>query len=73
MGVAFVDLGDAWGGRFPTRAPGFIIPAEHESFEPNLGVGVGARIDVGPFGKMRLDVGRGSEGTEVHLSFGHTY
>ncbi|MBM3473132.1 MAG: hypothetical protein FJX75_07700 [Armatimonadetes bacterium] len=73
MGVAFVDIGDAWGGRFPTRSPGFVIPAEHETFHPNLGVGVGARIDVGPFGKMRLDLGRGTEGTEVHLSFGHTY
>jgi outer membrane protein insertion porin family len=73
MGVAFVDIGDAWGGRFPTQAPGFAIPAEHETFHPNLGVGVGARIDVGPFGKMRLDVGRGTEGTEVHLSFGHAY
>lgn len=71
--VGFVDVGDAWGGAFPTKAPGFVIPAEHESFRANIGVGVGARIDVGPFGKMRLDVGRGSEGTEVHLSFGHTF
>ncbi|MBM3499197.1 MAG: hypothetical protein FJX74_11060, partial [Armatimonadetes bacterium] len=71
--VGFMDVGDAWGGAFPTRAPGFVIPAEHDSFKANFGVGVGARIDVGPFGKMRLDVGRGSEGTEVHLSFGNTF
>jgi outer membrane protein insertion porin family len=71
--VAFVDVGDAWGGVFPTRAPGFVIPAEHDTFNPNFGIGAGARIDVGPFGKMRLDVGRGNEGTEVHLSFGNTF
>ncbi len=71
--VGFLDVGDAWGGVFPTKAPGFVIPAEHDSFTANLGIGAGARIDVGPFGKMRLDVGRGSEGTEVHLSFGQTF
>jgi outer membrane protein insertion porin family len=72
-GVAFFDGGDAWSGSFPTKVPGFVIPAEHDEFTLNIGVGVGARIDVGPFGKMRLDIGRGSEGTEVHLSFGQTF
>jgi len=71
--VGFFDVGDAWGGNFPVSAPGFVIPAEHENFHANVGIGAGARINVGPFGLMRLDVGRGSEGTQVHLSFGQTF
>ncbi len=71
-GVGFVDIGDAWGGKFPTKVPGFVIPAEHESFDPNFGVGAGVRLKTG-FGTLRLDMGRGDEGSEVHLSFGHTF
>jgi len=71
-GVGFVDIGDAWGGKFPTQVPGFVIPAEHESFDPNFGVGAGVRLKTG-FGTLRLDLGRGDEGSEVHLSFGHTF
>ncbi|MGQ9732141.1 MAG: BamA/OMP85 family outer membrane protein [Candidatus Zipacnadales bacterium] len=72
-GVGFIDIGDAWDGEFSTSIPGFVIPAEHQRFDANIGVGVGARLNVGPFGMMRLDLGRGDEGTEVHLSFGHTF
>jgi outer membrane protein insertion porin family len=73
IGVAFVDIGDAWGGEFPTQVAGFVIPAEHTEFTPKVGIGAGARLNVGPFGMMRLDLGRGDEGTEVHLSFGQTF
>lgn len=71
-GVGFIDVGDAWGGDFPTSVPGFDIPAEHDSFDPNVGVGVGVRLGT-QFGTLRLDLGRGDEGSEVHLSFGHTF
>lgn len=71
-GVGFIDIGDAWGGDFPTSVPGFIIPAEHDSFDPNFGVGAGVRLGT-QFGTLRLDMGRGDEGSEVHLSFGHTF
>lgn len=70
--VGFVDIGDAWGGTFATGTPGFNIPSEHDSFEPSIGYGIGARLGT-PFGRLRLDLGRGSEGSEVHLSFGHTF
>ncbi len=70
--VAFLDAGDAFGGFFPTRIPGFVIPAEHEDFRLNLGYGVGARLST-QFGQLRLDWGRSTEGSEVHFSFGEAF
>jgi outer membrane protein insertion porin family len=72
-GVGFMDVGDAWGGDFPTTVPGFVIPAEHDSFSPKFGVGLGVRLNVQPFGTLALDFGRGDEGSEVHLNFGQTF
>jgi outer membrane protein insertion porin family len=71
-GVAFVDVGDAFGGTFPTVVPGFNIPAEDESFKAHVGAGLGMRV-VTPIGPIRLDFGWGSDGSRAHFSFGQTF
>jgi len=70
--VAFVDAGDAWGGYFATKIPGFVIPSEHESFQLNVGYGIGVRLST-QFGQLRLDWGLGNEGSEIHFSFGEAF
>ncbi|MBP8954476.1 MAG: BamA/TamA family outer membrane protein [Armatimonadetes bacterium] len=70
--VGFVDVGDAYGGNFPTVVPGFSVPAEDQSFEPHVGIGVGARI-VTPVGPFRIDIGWGEDGSQAHVNFGHTF
>ena len=70
--VAFVDAGDAYGGLFPTKTPGFNIPAEDQDFNLHVGVGGGLRVKT-PFGQVRLDLGVGQEGTQAHFSFGETF
>lgn len=71
-GVAFVDIGSAWGGTFDTVVPGFTIKADDQGFEPHVGAGVGLRVDT-PIGAIRLDMGWGEEGSEAHFSFGQTF
>jgi outer membrane protein insertion porin family len=72
-GVAFIDAGDAFGGNFPTKVPGFLIPAEDQEFRLNVGYGVGIRLAIQSLGTLRLDWGKGSEGSEVHFSFGEAF
>ncbi len=71
-GVAFLDVGDAYGGVFQTPIPGFEIGAEDQSLDAHYSVGVGLRVktQVGP---MRLDVGFGEDGSRAHFGFGHTF
>lgn len=81
-GVAFVDYGDAWGA-----SPQFRLPAstptdplntlledmpQHEGFSPNLGYGVGIRVQT-PIGPLRLDYGLSEEGSRAHFSIGHVF
>lgn len=70
-GVAFADYGDAWkqADHLNIIDPAFF---QHDSFKPNLGVGIGIRV-VTPIGPLRLDYGRGSEGGRTHFSIGHAF
>lgn len=70
--VGFVDVGDAFGGVFPTVVPGFRIPADDPTFTAHVGAGVGIRV-VTPIGPIRLDFGWGDEGSQAHFSFGHMF
>ncbi|MFO8081734.1 MAG: BamA/TamA family outer membrane protein [Armatimonadota bacterium] len=70
--VAFVDVGDAYGGTFETVVPGFEIEATDQNFEPHVGVGAGVRV-ITPIGPIRLDMGFGEDGSQAHFSFGHTF
>ncbi|MFP4249834.1 MAG: outer membrane protein assembly factor [Armatimonadota bacterium] len=70
--VAFMDIGDAYGGTFETVVPGFEIEATDQTFEPHVGVGAGVRV-VTPIGPLRLDMGFGEDGSQAHFSFGHTF
>ena len=71
-GVAFIDIGDAYGGAFDTVVPGFSVPATDQSFKAHVGVGAGVRV-VTPIGPIRLDMGFGDDGSQAHFSFGHTF
>lgn len=70
--VAFVDIGDAFGGMFPTVVPGFNIPAEDDELTLHVGIGLGLRAKT-PLGPIRIDWGMGSEGSEVHFGFGQVF
>jgi outer membrane protein insertion porin family len=72
QGVGFVDVGDAWGTRYPlvTDIQGRFT--QHEGFHPRVGVGAGLRVTT-PIGPLRLDYGVGSEGAHVHFSIGHAF
>ena len=84
-GVAFVDCGDAWGAPIQYRQtvgvdqqgnPGLVDVingfAQHSNFSPNLGYGVGIRVNT-PLGPLRLDYGFGSEGSRAHFSIGNVF
>ncbi|MEN6642988.1 MAG: BamA/TamA family outer membrane protein [Armatimonadia bacterium] len=70
--VGFVDVGDAFGGQFPTIVPGFSVPADDQNLTAHVGAGVGLRV-VTPIGPIRLDFGWGEDGSQAHFSFGHTF
>jgi len=72
IAVGFIDVGDAFGGLFPTTVPGFTIPAEDETLNLHVGYGIGVRVQT-PVGPVRLDFGWGEYGAQTHFNFGHTF
>jgi outer membrane protein insertion porin family len=69
-GVAFVDIGDAWGASAVNQEniPGF---EQHRRFNPQIGIGVGVRFNT-PVGPVRLDLGFG-ETTRTHFAIGQAF
>ncbi len=67
--VGFVDVGDAWGGKFPTTVPGFNVPARDQDFEAHSAVGIGFRYNT-PIGPLRFDYAYGEDGGDLQLGFG---
>lgn len=63
--VAFVDVGDAWGGEFAALS-------DSRDFELHVGYGLGVRVQT-PIGPLRLDYGWGDESNEFHFGFGSTF
>jgi len=72
VGVVFLDWGDGWGGVWSTADQSIVYPAEHQSFSPRLGYGLGLRV-VTPVGPIRMDLGFSSEGQEPHISIGQMF
>jgi len=68
LGVAFVDVGDAWGGAIAAD-PYF---EGDEAFTAHLGYGGGIRVKT-PIGPLRLDLGFSEEGTETHFGVRHMF
>ena len=62
IAVAFVDVGDAWGG---SVAEDVNINGDL-SYTTHFGYGVGVRVAT-PIGPIRLDLGFSKEGTETHF------
>lgn len=68
--VAFMDVGQAWGGDYGSlNLNGF---NQNGDSHPHVGAGFGVRAVTG-LGAVRLDLGFGNEGTRAHFGFGHTF
>jgi len=70
LGVAFVDVGDAWGG--PVASDPVFEDVVHDSFTAHVGYGIGVRVRT-PIGPLRLDLGFSEEGTETHFGVQHMF
>ncbi len=70
-GLAFIDVGDAWGSRFQFEPGTQTDFDQHDHFSPRVGVGFGARY-VTQLGFLGLDVAWG-EGTNTYLVLGDTF
>lgn len=71
VGLAFLDVGDAWGSRYQFK-PGVNTDFnQHVGFSPKIGVGVGARY-LSSAGLIGLDVGWG-EGIHTYLVVGERF
>ena len=65
--VAFMDIGDAWGGDW---ADPYAVP--DDSMNLHVGYGVGIRVNT-PIGPIRIDYGLGEDGARTHFSIGHAF
>lgn len=74
QGVAFIDVGDAWGTGYdlPTTADPTGRFDQDEGFDAHIGAGLGIRVTT-PIGPLRLDWGFGKEGSRAHFSIGHVF
>lgn len=70
--AAFVDYGDAWGGKWPYQGGQYVYQARHQKFKPTLGYGFGIRVQT-PMGPIRIDYGFGKEGPKAHFAIGQTF
>ena len=66
IGVAFVDVGDAWGG------PAAVDLQSDLSFKPHVGYGLGVRVAT-PIGPLRLDFGLGYSGIQTHFGISQMF
>ncbi|HHX41859.1 MAG TPA: BamA/TamA family outer membrane protein [Armatimonadetes bacterium] len=73
IGVAFLDVGHAWGSDFQfTDTPGVSTAfRQSRDLSLQLGAGVGVRY-LSPLGPLRLDLGYGDE-LRVHFTLGQTF
>lgn len=70
--VAFVDWGDAWGGKWSYQGGQYVYEAEHQKFSPTFGYGFGIRVRT-PIGPIRIDYGFGKEGSKAHFAIGQMF
>ena len=70
--AAFVDWGDAWGGRWSYQGGQYVYEAEHQKFTPSFGYGFGIRVQT-PMGPIRIDYGFGKEGPKAHFAIGQMF
>ena len=68
VAVAFVDMGDAWGGNIA----GEPTISGDTSFTAHLGYGLGIRVAT-PIGPLRLDLGLSEEGMETHFGLAQMF
>jgi len=70
-GIAFVDVGDAWGSPFQFQPDVDTDFGQHRNFSPRAGAGVGIRY-TSEFGALGLDFAWGEE-FRTHFTFGETF
>jgi len=68
IAVAFVDVGDAWGGPVANDP---LIQGD-ATFTAHVGYGLGVRVKT-PIGPLRLDIGFGPEGTQTHFGIAQMF
>jgi outer membrane protein insertion porin family len=67
--VAFMDVGEAWGGDYGGLNIGGFSQRE---VQPHVGAGFGVRVNT-PLGALRIDLGFGDEGARTHFGFGTSF
>ena len=71
IGLAFVDVGDAWGSDFQFAGTTVTPFEQHRDFSPRVGAGVGIWY-VSDIGILRLEFARG-EANRIHFAVGESF